>query len=85
MLRQVGYENRAFWRNPESAFFTFAFPLVFMVGLLGRDPERPPRENFTSLVRYVEPLLDALRADKAHDPSVSRTTASPACSPESTS
>lgn len=31
LLRQVAAENRAFWRNPASAFFTFAFPLVFMV------------------------------------------------------
>lgn len=30
-LRQVGYENRAFWRNPPAAFFTFAFPLLFML------------------------------------------------------
>jgi ABC-type multidrug transport system, permease component len=30
-LRQVRYENRAFWRNPTAAFFTFAFPLMFMV------------------------------------------------------
>ena len=30
-LRQVGYENRAFWRNPPAAFFTFVFPLLFMV------------------------------------------------------
>jgi ABC-2 type transport system permease protein len=30
-LRQVGYENRAFWRNPPAAFFTFAFPLMFLV------------------------------------------------------
>ncbi len=30
-LRQVRYENRAFWRNPPAAFFTFAFPLLFMV------------------------------------------------------
>ena len=29
-LRQVGYENRTFWRNPPAAFFTFAFPLLFM-------------------------------------------------------
>jgi ABC-2 type transport system permease protein len=29
-LRQVSYENRAFWRNPPAAFFTFAFPLLFM-------------------------------------------------------
>ncbi|CAN5577792.1 ABC transporter permease [soil metagenome] len=30
LLRQVRYENRAFWRNPGSAFFTFVFPLLFM-------------------------------------------------------
>jgi ABC-2 type transport system permease protein len=30
-LRQVKYTNRAFWRNPASAFFTFAFPLMFLV------------------------------------------------------
>lgn len=39
-LRQVAYTNRAFWRNPASAFFTFAFPLMFLVvftGLFGDD------------------------------------------------
>jgi ABC-2 type transport system permease protein len=30
-LRQVGYTNKSFWRNPASAFFTFAFPLMFLV------------------------------------------------------
>ncbi len=30
-LRQVRYENRSFWRNPAAAFFTFAFPLMFLV------------------------------------------------------
>lgn len=30
-VRQVAYENRAFWRNPAAAFFTFAFPLLFML------------------------------------------------------
>ncbi|HJM90162.1 MAG TPA: ABC transporter permease [Dehalococcoidia bacterium] len=30
-LRQVKYENRAFWRNPAAAFFTFAFPLILLV------------------------------------------------------
>ena len=30
-LRQVRYTNKAFWRNPVSAFFTFAFPLMFLV------------------------------------------------------
>jgi len=30
-IRQVGYVNKMFWRNPASAFFTFAFPLMFLV------------------------------------------------------
>ena len=30
-LRQARYENKAFWRNPPAAFFTFAFPLMFLV------------------------------------------------------
>ena len=28
---QLRYTNKAFWRNPASAFFTFAFPLMFLV------------------------------------------------------
>jgi ABC-2 type transport system permease protein len=31
MLRQVSFDNRAFWRNPPAAFFTFIFPLMFLV------------------------------------------------------
>ena len=31
VTRQIRYENRAFWRNPAAAFFTFAFPLMFLV------------------------------------------------------
>ncbi len=30
-ISQVRYVNKAFWRNPASAFFTFAFPLMFLV------------------------------------------------------
>ena len=30
-LRQVVYENRAFWRNPAAAFFTVILPLMFLV------------------------------------------------------
>ena len=28
---QLRVTNKAFWRNPASAFFTFAFPLMFLV------------------------------------------------------
>jgi ABC-2 type transport system permease protein len=40
---QVRYVNKAFWRNPASAFFTFAFPLMFLViftALLGHGQVR---------------------------------------------
>lgn len=30
-LRQVRFENKSFWRNPAAAFFTFVFPLIFLV------------------------------------------------------
>jgi ABC-2 type transport system permease protein len=39
-LRQVRFTNKSFWRNPASAFFTFAFPLMFLViftSLRGND------------------------------------------------
>ena len=30
-LDQVRYVNKAYWRNPARAFFTFAFPLMFLL------------------------------------------------------
>jgi ABC-2 type transport system permease protein len=39
-FRQVRFTNKAFWRNPANAFFTFAFPLMFLViftALFGND------------------------------------------------
>ena len=42
-ISQVRYVNKAFWRNPASAFFTFAFPLMFLViftALLGHGQVR---------------------------------------------
>ena len=40
LLHQLRYENRSFWRNPLSVFFTFIFPLMFLVifnGLFGEE------------------------------------------------
>ena len=39
-VSQIRYVNKAFWRNPTSVFFTFAFPLMFLViftALLGHS------------------------------------------------
>ncbi len=31
VLHQAKYEQKSYWRNPPSAFFTFAFPLMFLL------------------------------------------------------
>ena len=31
LWHQVRYEQLSFWRNPQSAIFTFLFPVVFIV------------------------------------------------------
>jgi sulfopyruvate decarboxylase TPP-binding subunit len=33
-------------------------PIVYLIGLLNREPDRDPRESRHSMVRYCEPLLD---------------------------
>ncbi len=33
-------------------------PILYMIGLLGRERDRDPRESRHSMVRYCEPLLD---------------------------
>lgn len=41
VARQVRYDNKAFWRNPPAAIFTFVFPLIFLFifnVLFGDDP-----------------------------------------------
>jgi ABC-2 type transport system permease protein len=54
-LHQVRYEQKAFWRNPAAAFFTFAFPLVFLViftALLGNDTSTLPTGREVSNATY---------------------------------
>jgi ABC-2 type transport system permease protein len=56
-VRQVRYTNKAFWRNPGSAFFTFVFPLMFLViftALLGSGTiEVAPRVFIKQSTYYV--------------------------------
>ena len=59
LFRQVRYTNKTFWRNPASAFFTFAFPLLFLViftTLLGNSDVRlsaDSAETIKSSTYYV--------------------------------
>jgi ABC-2 type transport system permease protein len=54
---QFKYVNKAFWRNPASAFFTFAFPLMFLViftSLLGHHSvELSPGHSVDISTYYV--------------------------------
>lgn len=31
LVRQIGWEQKMFWRNPAAAVFTFVFPIIFLV------------------------------------------------------
>jgi len=53
---QVRYVNKAFWRNPARAFFTFAFPLMFLViftSLLGSGTVHLGRLTVKESTYYV--------------------------------
>ena len=53
---RVRYVNKAFWRNPASAFFTFAFPLMFLViftALLGHSTVRIGPRTVNTSTYYV--------------------------------
>src|SRR5262249_44137505 len=55
--RQFRFTNKAFWRNPASAFFTFIFPLLFLViftALLGNsDFQLTPTLTIKTSTYYV--------------------------------
>jgi ABC-2 type transport system permease protein len=54
--RQVYFTNKAFWRNPARAFFTFAFPLMFLViftALLGNGEVPLGGKTISQATYYV--------------------------------
>jgi ABC-2 type transport system permease protein len=61
VLRQARFENKAFWRNPAAAFFTFAFPLLFLVifsALLGGGTSPSPSgEEIESTTYFIPAIL----------------------------
>ena len=66
-LRQVRYENTSFWRNPAAAFFTFVFPLMFLVIfnlVFGNRELDVPGGSVSSSTFYV-PAIVALSVTSA--------------------
>jgi ABC-2 type transport system permease protein len=60
-LRQLGFTNKAFWRNPQAAFFTFVFPLMFLVifDLLFGDDQTAYYVKDVGIMTYYVPAIIA--------------------------
>ena len=62
LAHQVRYEQLSFWRNPQSAVFTFVFPVVFVVimGALFGGVSKSSYFNGLSALQYYVPTIAAL-------------------------
>src|SRR5215831_6727908 len=62
VLHQVRYEQLSFWRNPQSAIFTFVFPVVFVtiMGALFGSVGRSSYFGGLSALQYYVPTIAAL-------------------------
>src|SRR5215471_16927467 len=62
VAHQVGYEQLSFWRNPQSAIFTFVFPVLFVtiMGALFSSVGRSSYFGGLSALQYYVPTIAAL-------------------------
>jgi ABC-2 type transport system permease protein len=62
LWHQVRYEQLSFWRNPQSAFFTFVFPVVIIIvfGALFGGGGRSSYFNGLSALQYYVPTIAAV-------------------------
>ena len=59
LLRQIRLNQKSFWRNPESAFFTFAMPLgvLLIFGATSANDTVPGRDDVDVLTLFVPGIL----------------------------
>jgi ABC-2 type transport system permease protein len=62
LWHQVRYEQLSFWRNPQSAFFTFLFPVVIITlfGAMFGGVARSPYFYGLSALQYYVPTIAAV-------------------------
>ena len=62
LAHQIGYEQLSFWRNPQSAVFTFVFPVVFVtiIGALFGGGGKSSYFGGLSALQYYVPTIAAL-------------------------
>src|SRR5215475_14817383 len=62
LVHQVRYEQLSFWRNPQNAFFTFVFPVVF-IAIMGALFAGAGRNSYffgLTALQYYLPTIAAL-------------------------
>jgi ABC-2 type transport system permease protein len=61
-VRQARYDTRAFWRNPAAAFFTFVFPIMFLVifNVVFGDEEIEVQGGLVDTSTFYVPAIVAL-------------------------
>ena len=59
LAHQIGLEQRSFWRNPETAFFTFFLPvgLLLIFGAISGDEKIPGRPELNGLTLFVPGIV----------------------------
>ena len=59
LLHQIGLEQRSFWRNPETAFFSFFLPvgLLLIFGAISSGDKIPGRPDLKALTFFVPGIL----------------------------
>ncbi len=74
-LRQARYNNKAFWRNPAAAFFTFVFPLMFLLifNLVFGDREIEVEGGTIDISTFYVPAILALSVINACFTAISQT------------
>lgn len=62
VLHQVGYEQLSFWRNPQSAIFTFVSPVLFVtiMGALFHGGGRSAYFDGLSVLQYYVATIGAV-------------------------
>jgi ABC-2 type transport system permease protein len=62
VIHQIGYEQLSFWRNPQSAVFTFVFPVLFvtLMGALFGSVGKSSYFGGLSALQYYVPTIAAL-------------------------
>ena len=62
LWHQIRYEQLSFWRNPQSAFFTFLFPVVLIAifGALFRGASGSSYFYGLSALQYYMPTIAAI-------------------------